>query len=412
MFNLKHKNNVYFCWGLTAFLTVFAILAAYDIFLGAHKLMDYFGIFTTIMTPVLLGGTIAYLLSPVVDFFERTLLHPWATHALVVRKPIGWVRVVSILLTFLSVFGIFVILMRFLIPNVWSSIIQLVENIPMYIELTKQLFSELGGSITIPPELYNHLNTLYNEGMAMIKQITSSGLSSVIATVSGGVFGVLSFIANLIVGFVIAAYMLGMKERLLAQSKKIICALFHPAYVERIIDAARYSDSVFGGFIRGNLLDAAIVGIICFIAFQILHIPYAPLLSVLIGVTNLIPFFGPFMGAIPSCILIFLVNPIQCLEFIIFILVLQQVDGNIIVPRILGRSTGLSSLWVIISVLIGGGLFGPLGMLLGCPVFALFYAFFRASVGKGLEQKHMPADTDEYRTRGIPKHPKDSDSST
>ena len=193
MFNLKHKNNVYFRWGLTAFLTVFAILAAYDIFLGAHKLMDYFGIFTTIMTPVVLGGTIAYLLSPVVDFFERTLLHPWATHALVVRKPIGWVRVVSILLTFLSVFGIFVILMRFLIPNVWSSIIQLVENIPMYIELTKQLFSELGGSITIPPELYNHLNTLYNEGMAMIKQITSSGLSSVIATVSGGVFGVLSF---------------------------------------------------------------------------------------------------------------------------------------------------------------------------------------------------------------------------
>ncbi len=412
MFNLKHKNNIYFHWGLTAFLTVFAILAAYDIFLGAHKLMDYFSILTAIMTPVALGATIAYLLSPVVDFFEHTILHPWSAHAPMRRKPIGWVRVVSILLTFLSVFGIFIILMRFLIPNVWFSILQLTENIPMYIELTKKLFSELGGSITVPPELYNYLNSLYNEGMAIIKQITTSGLPSFISTVSGGVFGIFSFLTNLIVGFVIAAYMLGTKERLLAQSKKIICAVFSPSYVERIIDAARYSDSVFGGFIRGNLLDAAIVGIICFISFQILHIPYAPLLSVLIGVTNLIPFFGPFMGAIPSCILIFLVNPIQCLEFIIFILILQQIDGNIIVPRILGRSTGLSSLWVIISVLIGGGLFGPLGMLLGCPAFALVYAFLRLSVGKGLEQKHMPTDTDQYRTHGIPKRQKDSSSIT
>ena len=224
-----------------------------------------------------------------------------------------------------------------------------------------------------------------------------------IAAVSGGVLGVVDFLGNLVVGIVIAAYMMGMKETLAAQAKKIICAIFTSYYVERIMDAVRYADKVFGGFIRGNIVVSVLIGLICFVALSIIDVPYAPLLAVLLGVTNLIPFFGPFLGAIPSAILIFLIAPIKSLEFIIFILVLQQLDGNILTPKILGESTGLASLWVIISVLVAGGLFGPIGMLLGCPVFALLYALIRLGVNKGLEKRKLPVPTDVYRSQGTPR---------
>ena len=399
---LKQRNHTYICWGLTVFLTVLALFVVFDLLLGSHRTAGYFKVLATISTPVVYGCVIAYLLYPIVDFFERTILHRWATHGIVTRKPRGWVRIVSILLTFTLVWGFVVVLLRFLIPDVWASILKLAENIPMYVGIVQNLIRDLGGSISLTPEMAARAEALYAQAMDFLTNIPTHGFSDFLSTVSGGVVGVIVFFTNLIVGFVVAAYMLGMKERLTAQCKKIICAVFEDRYVGKIMEAGQYTDAVFGGFIRGNILDAFIVGIICFIAFQILGFPYAPLLSVLIGVTNLIPFFGPFLGAIPSCILIFLDSPLKCLEFIIFILIFQQIDGNIIVPRILGRSTGLSSLWVIISVLIGGGLFGPIGMLLGCPVFALIYALVRLFIDRQLEKKSYPVETDQYRPKGIP----------
>lgn len=397
-----YEKSIYFRWGVTAFLTVAAILAVYDIFWGEHKIASYLDFLGGIVTPIVYGCAIAYLLAPIVDFLERTLLRSWAGPARLARKPRMGVRITSVLLTLAIVFGAIAFLLYFLIQDVAASVLQLIESIPMYVQLVQGWLQEMDNTVTLPPEMAEKAAELYAQGMEKVREVTDVGVPAMIATVTGGVMGVFGFFGNLVVGTVVAAYMMGMKETLAAQGKKIICALFETNWAEKVLAALRYTDEVFGGFIRGNIIDSIIVGVICFVAFQFMGIPYAPLLSVLIAVTNLIPFFGPFLGAIPSCILIFLVSPIKCLEFIIFILVLQQLDGNILAPKIFGQSTGIASLWVIIAILIGGGLFGPIGMLLGCPAFALIYTAVRLLVEWRLEKKQMPAPTDVYRCAGIP----------
>ncbi len=402
MFKFRHGDNVYVRWGVTAFLTVIAILAVYDIFFGAHKLAGYLSVVNHVLTPVVFGCVIAYLLAPIVDFLERTLLRRWAAAGTATRQPRTGVRIVSVLLTLFFVIGSVVLLLCLLIPDVVSSLWQLADNIPMYVTVVQGWMQSAEGGVTLPPAVLEVGEGLYENFAEAVREITGTSLSEIIAAITDRLMGVFGFFGNLIIGIVIAAYMMGMKEKLAAQGKKILCAVLEERYVEKIMAAMRYADEVFGGFIRGNIVVSVLIGAICFVAFQFMHIPYAPLLSVLIGVTNLIPFFGPFMGAIPSCILIFLDSPLKCLEFIIFILVLQQLDGNILTPRILGQSTGLASLWVIISVLVGGNLFGPIGMLLGCPAFALIYALIRLEVDKGLSKKHLPVGTDAYRSDGIP----------
>ena len=410
MFKFRYHKNSYLRWGITAFLTVAAILALYDILFGEHRIAGYLGVLGTIVTPVVYGGAIAYLLAPIVDFLERTVLSPWARSGQECRKQKAWVRVLSVLLTLAIVLGAVALLLFFLISDVASSIVQLSQNIALYVQIVQEWLQGMDGGWTLPPEIMDKIETLYTQAMNAFNEMSTVGLSEIVAALFGGVMGVIGFLGNLVVGIVIAAYMMGMKETLAAQGKKIICAVFERPYVERIMDAVHYADKVFGGFIRGNIVVSVLIGVICFIALQIMGIPYAPLLGVLLGVTNMIPFFGPFLGAIPSAVLIFLIDPIKCLEFIIFILILQQLDGNILTPKILGDSTGLASLWVIISVLVGGGLFGPIGMLLGCPAFALLYALIRLGVNKGLEKRKLPVPTDVYREEGVPKgEPEETD---
>lgn len=410
MFKFRYHKNSYLRWGITAFLTVAAILALYDILFGEHRIAGYLGVLGAIVTPVIYGGAIAYLLAPIVDFLERTVLSPWARSGQECRKQKAWVRVLSVLLTLAIVLGAVALLLFFLISDVASSIAQLSQNIALYVQIVQEWLQGMDGAWTLPPEIMDKIETLYTQAMNAFNEMSTVGLSEIVAALFGGVMGAIGFLGNLVVGIVIAAYMMGMKETLAAQGKKIICAVFERPYVERIMDAVHYADKVFGGFIRGNIVVSVLIGVICFIALQIMGIPYAPLLGVLLGVTNMIPFFGPFLGAIPSAVLIFLIDPIKCLEFIIFILILQQLDGNILTPKILGDSTGLASLWVIISVLVGGGLFGPIGMLLGCPAFALLYALIRLGVNKGLEKRKLPVPTDVYREEGVPKgEPEETD---
>ena len=401
MFRIPTKNK-FFQLGFTTFLTVIAILTVYDVFFGSHQTVVYFKFLGAVITPVVYGGAIAYLLAPVVDFWEHTILRRWAEPGFQTRKPVIWVRVTSVLMTLVLVLLALGVLFWVLIPDVAASMMQLVENLPVYIDLVQQLINTVEGAVTLPDSVLEKIAELYGQGVAIVNQVTTVGVPEVISGISGGLMGFVRFVGNLILGLVVACYMIGMKETLTAQGKKFICAIFNEEYTGRIMKALRYTDDIFGNFIRGDLLDALIVGVVSFVFLNLTGMPYAPLLSILIGLTNLIPFFGPFLGAIPSCVLIFLVDPIQCLEFIIFVLILQQIDGNVLKPKILGQTMGLASLWVIISILIGGGLFGPVGMLLGCPAFALLYALCRLVLSKGLAQKDMPVDTDSYRTLGIP----------
>jgi predicted PurR-regulated permease PerM len=222
-------------------------------------------------------------------------------------------------------------------------------------------------------------------------------MSEVMSGVSTGLISVLLILKNLLLGLIICIYFLNGKEMFAAQTKKIIFAILKKERAEFVIHESKFINRTFSGFIIGKIVDSIIIGIICFIGLTIMKMPYTLLISVIVGVTNVIPFFGPFIGAIPSTIIILLESPIQALYFVIFIQILQLADGNFIGPKILGDSTGIPSFWVIFAILLGGGLFGFVGMIIGIPIFAVIYAYVGRYVRFKLEQKNLPSDTVNYK---------------
>ena len=210
------------------------------------------------------------------------------------------------------------------------------------------------------------------------------------------VIGFFSSLMNWVLGLIVAIYALAERESFDGQAKKMVYAFLPVENANVVIAIARKTNQVFSGFISGKLIDSLIIGVLCFVGLSVLRMPYTLLISVIVGVTNVIPFFGPYVGAVPSAFLILLVNPIQCLYFIIFILVLQQIDGNIIGPKILGDSTGLSAFWVIFSILLFGGLFGFVGMVIGVPTFAVIYYLIKSGVEYLLWKKGLPVETQEF----------------
>ena len=216
--------------------------------------------------------------------------------------------------------------------------------------------------------------------------------------VSGSVFGLVSFLSDLLVGIIVSIYFLATKETCAAHARKVVCGLFPKEQVYWLLRGAAKVDSIFAGFVRGKLLDSLIIGIICFVGCSILKFPYTPLVSVIVGVTNVIPFFGPFLGAIPSIFLILLDSPLKALYFTLFVLALQQVDGNIIGPKILGDKTGLSSLWVIVAILVGGSFFGIAGMFFGVPILACLTSLCSFLLESRLLRKNLPTRGHAYQT--------------
>ena len=221
-------------------------------------------------------------------------------------------------------------------------------------------------------------------------------ISEVSTSLIGSVVDLLVWLFNFIIGIIISIYLLSSKELFCAQAKKITYALLREERANNLINNMRFANKTFGGFLIGKILDSFIIGILCFIGTSVLKIPYALLISVIVGVTNIIPFFGPYLGAIPCALILIMINPIKCVVFLIFVLVLQQFDGNVLGPKILGNSTGLSSFWVIFSITVFGGLFGVLGMFVGVPVFAVIYAAIKTFVSQRLVKKNLPADTNYY----------------
>ena len=223
--------------------------------------------------------------------------------------------------------------------------------------------------------------------------------SSFIMTVSLSVISVLKVLWNFIIGFIISIYVLASKEKFTGQAKKFVYAVFHKDIANIIINDFCFTHKTFIGFISGKVLDSIIIGVLCFIGTSILNTPYAALVSVVIGVTNVIPFFGPYLGAIPSIILIFIVDPVHplnCVYFAIFILILQQFDGNFLGPKILGNSTGLTGFWVIFAITLFGGLLGVFGMIVGVPIFAVIYAAIRSLLDAALRKKQLPTESSKY----------------
>ena len=396
---MKQKDQHHMKWGLTVFCTVAAILIFYDTLLGSRFLLKIWRQFLGAVTPILYGAALAYLLAPVVDWFDSAMLR-----VRLARKP-GHrgrrvslsIRSLSILLTWALIGVMLYLLASVLLPELYKSLLQLFSNIENY-------YNTISGWVVHMLETYPSLEHWVSEQMANYYQSMETWLQNellpqatmVMSIVSGGVLGVVGFFGDLLVGIIVSLYFLATKEICAAQARRMACGLWEERSVYWILRGAHKVDRIFSGFVRGKLLDSLIIGILCFVGCSVLDMPYTPLVSVIVGVTNVIPFFGPFLGAIPSTFLILLASPRKALYFVIFVLALQQLDGNVIGPKILGDKTGLSSLWVIFAILVGGSFFGVAGMFFGVPVCACVYSAWDFYVNAQLRKKHLPLETESY----------------
>ena len=297
------------------------------------------------------------------------------------------------------IFGILiiVILLNLLIPELYKSISGLVVSLPKDIERWISQLNAMGeGDTTVERILQD---ALIRGGEVLEEWVKTDLLAQsdvLLGKVTGGVISVVNTLVDILVGVMTSIYILFSKEKFMGQGKKIVYAFMQPKHANILIHIFRKANEIFTGFIIGKIIDSAIIGVLCFIGMSIIKLPHVLLVSVIVGVTNVIPVFGPYIGAVPGIILIFLVNPLQGLYFAIFVLVLQQIDGNVIGPAILGDSTGLSPFWVIFSIVVGGGLFGVMGMVIGVPTFALIYYIFRMFLKQKLEHKKLPVETEAY----------------
>lgn len=361
------------------------------------------------------GIVLAFLLLPVHRRILRALTQACENFGDPFGKKKGILNGLAILMSLALAFLLLYILLAMVLPQLYWSIVGLFDSLPSYFQSVQQWLTAF---LADNPDIQQAVLSYYRSAGQALNQWLSSDLlpnlesasstmawlrSEVLPQVTGVVSGVsavvlatVSLLKDIIVAVIVSVYLLARKDIFAAQSKKIVYSMFPTRTADLLVEETRSAYRILSGFINGTLVDSFIVGVLCLICFTLFKFPYPMLLAVIIGVTNVIPFFGPFIGAIPSGILILLVSPRQCLYFAIFIFILQQLDGNILHPKILGSSIGLASFWVLFAVLLFGGLFGFVGMVLGVPVFAMFYSAMARLVNRGLRRRGLSQNTDDY----------------
>ncbi len=385
--------------GLTALgVIILSVCFIYLLFNGS-LFNKWFKDVITVSMPVFYGLILAYLLAFVMNFVEEKWLVPLFKSLKVKIQPksVMKIRILSITIT-LILTGLFIYLFVIIVaPRVYESLQNITASFPVYID---NLVHYVEWLLAKYPEIEDYILNIMNDYSDKIYEGITQILPTMnefIRNLSMGVIGFVATLWDLLIGLIIGIYVLANKERFGGQIKKILYAIFKTDRANNILSDIRFIDKTFGGFLSGKIIDSFIIGVICFVCLQFIGTPYPVLISVIVGFTNIIPFFGPFIGAIPSALLILMVDPIQCLYFIIFVFLLQQFDGNFLGPKILGDSTGLpSGFWVICSITIFGGLYGFAGMIFGVPLCAIIYAFVGRSIRKKLKNKNYPTVTEPY----------------
>lgn len=369
-------------------LVTYALLLAF-LLVNIKYVVGVIGNVVDVFMPFIYGFILAYILSFPYNFLHNRCFSKIGTK----RKKLAKIKKpLAMVLTYIFCFGVVAALGGILIPQLSKSISNLVAEIPVYAQNVKDFAEETVimvrdrfGYDLYDVKTYKEVLNFFTgkDAQALVNNFISEAFPAAFSF--AGVFT--TGLYNWIIGIVVSIYMLASKEKLCKQAKALVIA-FLPEKVSRfIIKVTNMSDAKCGKFIIGKIIDSAIIGLICFIGLTIFKFDYALLISVIVGVTNVIPFFGPFIGAIPCAFLLLLIDPIQCFWFIIFVIILQQFDGNFLGPKILGDTVGISGFWILFSVLIGGGLFGVMGMLLGVPVFAVIYTLVSEGVFNRLKKK-------------------------
>lgn len=397
----KHSSDrdlmKYIVIALITFITFCCCMLFFFFIYRYHGFTAFWQKLMNILQPIIMGAVVAYLINPIMVFFERHLLNvlkPRMKSEKKAKKLARSVGTAGALACF--VFIIFLLLVM-MIPELIESIQNMMRSLPSEVNaFSISMQRHFSDDSELAATLGTSLASITDFVEKLFREQVAPQMNRYIASITTGVISALKILFNFVIGLVIAIYLLMSKETFIGQGKKIVYTIFPAKIGNHVIRMARVSHQMFGGFISGKILDSAIIGVICYIGLVIMNMPYSLLVAVIVGVTNVVPFFGPYIGAVPSILLIALAEPMKGLYFAIFILLLQQVDGNIIGPKILGDSTGLSSFWVVFAILVGGGLFGFMGMLLGVPTFAVIYYLVREVVAYVLRKRKLPEETREY----------------
>lgn len=352
---------------------------------------------TGILKPFLYGAVIAYLLAPLCNKIEEKLFQ---TFPKANRKAKRFICFIAIVISLCVALAIVWMVIMLIIPQVWDSVMKIIDMVPQKITILNNWIEHM---LENQPELQAYFEEFANQAESHINSLlnvdTIQKVQSIINSLSVQVFGVLGVLKNISLGFLISAYLLGSRKLFGAQAGLILHGIFPDKWAEIIEEEIRYTDKMFNGFLVGKIIDSAIIGLLCFAGLSFMGFEAPAFIGVIIGITNIIPFFGPFIGAIPCGLLLLLENPMHCLYFIIFIFVLQQLDGNVIGPKILGNTTGVSSFWVLFSILLFGGMWGVVGMVIGVPLFAVIYDIIRKLVYRGLRKHKRESMITDYEEK-------------
>ena len=400
----KPRKKLYF---------IIIIIALAIILLYFFIQRDYLSTVLSVLQPIIIGAVIAYLLNPIVKVLEKPLNRGIGKIIKKEKTCKHLSRGISITVSLLALFAVVTAIIWLIVPQLITSINNLIVDLPDKINGATEFYNKIVEKYDLPnrinefsnwyAEMFGNSESQFDISTVLTSFMTKlqEGIIKSVGTVGSGLISLVSTLINVVIGLIVTVYLLACKETMFGQIKKLMYAFADNDKVNSVIETSRECNLIVSRFIVGKIIDSAIIGVLCFILMLILRMPYPVLISVVIGVTDIIPFFGPYIGAIPSTLLILLSDPLKAVYFVIMIIVLQQAEGNLISPKIIGDSIGLSPFWVMFAMIFGGGMFGLIGMLLGVPVLAIIFFIIKKISDQKLREKNMPISSSAYAESGI-----------
>ncbi len=387
----------YVGYGITAFLVIAAAVFLIFIFVRQEDFDATVDRIKTAFAPIIYGVVFAYLMNPLMNFFEEHLKNFLYRHAKKITRAKRTARVISIILTLIVVFLLITVIIYMFVPELTATVSSLIEELPEQTERFMAWYNEfINDGSTISTYTADTLEKLITYLEDFVNNDLLDYATNILSFLATGIWSVFSIVYNIVIGLIVSVYILYSKETFSCQAKKILYSMFKRRRANTILRVTKQCHFKFTGSITGKIVDSAIIGILCFVGMVILDMPYKLLISIIVGVTNIIPFFGPFIGAVPTAFLILCVDPWKCLYFIIFIIILQQIDCNLLTPKIVGDTIGISAIWVLFACVVFGSLWGLIGMLLGVPLMACIYMIIKEIVEYRLQKKCLDTATDSY----------------
>ena len=381
-------NKKYTTISIYSFIVIVLSIIFYSILSQVSVFKVQMSKYTSALQPFIIGFAMAYLFNFILEFIEEHFLN-----FKVLNTSKGkFKRMIGLLGTYAVVFLLLYLFLNFIFPQLVSSISGLVSNMDTYVTNITKFIEGITDKYYINDEYYDLIIEKWNEFVNNIVTFATN----LIPILGNLVKGVFSSVWNIVLGVIVSTYLLIDKEKFIALSKKVTISIFSEKRANRIIQLTNRADSIFGRFISGKILDSFIIGILTFIVLSLTKMPYTTLIAFIIGITNIIPFFGPFIGAVPSFFIILFVSPVKALWFLLIIVIIQQIDGNIIGPKILGDSLGISAFWILFSLLVAGKIFGFIGLIIGVPLFVFIYSIIKDIVEERLKNRGLPVNTDDY----------------